>query len=141
MAHRIRNSVIACAIVLATTALTAQLAPSLDDALRAIFEREEFEAQSSVPSRGWTADSATRRRAPGARDIVEYDTATGANGARRRIGAGAARREGAAVDRRIRVVRGQVEAADLHEHAQGLAAEHARRLLGARRSMQERPAP
>ena len=46
MAHRIRNSVIACAIVLATTALTAQLAPSLDDALRAIFEREEFEAQS-----------------------------------------------------------------------------------------------
>ena len=49
MAHRIRNSVIACAIVLATTALTAQLAPSLDDALRAIFEREEFEAQSVGP--------------------------------------------------------------------------------------------
>ena len=50
MAQRIRNSVIACAIVLATTALTAQLAPSLDDALRAIFEREEFEAQSIGPT-------------------------------------------------------------------------------------------
>ena len=49
MAHRIRNAVLACAVVLATTTLTAQLAPSLDDALRAIFEREEFEAQSVGP--------------------------------------------------------------------------------------------
>ena len=78
MAHRIRNSVIACAIVLATTALTAQLAPSLDDALRAIFEREEFEAQS-IGSIEWL-DGGQRYTAmrPRTRDLVAYDTATGA---------------------------------------------------------------
>ena len=46
MAHRIQNAVTACAIAVATATLTAQLPHSLDDALRASFEREEFEPQS-----------------------------------------------------------------------------------------------
>ena len=41
---------------------------------------------------------------------------------------------GAALDdRRLRLVGGRQAAADLHQHAEGLAPEHARRLLGARR--------
>ena len=78
MAHRIRNAVIACAVVLATSTLAAQLAPSLDDALRAIFDREEFEPQSVGPT-AWL-DGGQRYTAvrPRARDLVAYDTASGA---------------------------------------------------------------
>ena len=46
---------------------------------------------------------------------------------------GAARPESTARHRRLRVVGGRQAAADLHQHAEGVAREHARRLLGARR--------
>ena len=78
MVHRIRNAVTTCAVILATATLTAQLPPSLDDALRAIFEREEFKPQS--PGQTAWLDGGQRYTAvrPGARDLVAYDTATGA---------------------------------------------------------------
>ena len=77
--------------------------------------------------------SSPQRRAPGARDIVEYDTATGQRDrARRRIGAEAGGRGGAAVDRRLRLVGRSRPAAGVHELETRLAAEHPRRLLGAR---------
>jgi dipeptidyl-peptidase 4 len=77
MAYRIRNAVMVCAVVLATATLTAQLAPSLDDALRAIFEREEFKGQS-VDQTAWLEGGQryTTLR-PGTGDLVAYDTATG----------------------------------------------------------------
>jgi len=76
MAHRIRNAVLVCAVVLATTTLTAQLAPSLDDALRAIFEREEFKGQAVAQS-AWLDDGRRYTALRGAGDLVAYDTATG----------------------------------------------------------------
>jgi dipeptidyl-peptidase 4 len=77
MARPIRDVLIACSVVLATATLTAQLASSLDDALRAIFEREEFKPQS-VGQTTWL-DGGQRYTAlrPGAGDLVAYDTATG----------------------------------------------------------------
>jgi dipeptidyl-peptidase 4 len=77
MTHRIRTAAVAGAVVLATATLTAQLAPSLDDALRVIFEREEFEPQS-LGQTAWI-ESGRRYTAvrPGGRDLVAYDTATG----------------------------------------------------------------
>jgi dipeptidyl-peptidase-4 len=77
MAHRIRNAITACAVALTTATLTAQLPHSLDDALRAIFEREEFKAQS-VGVIAWL-DGGERYSAvrPSPRDLVAYDTATG----------------------------------------------------------------
>ena len=78
MAHRIRTAVIASALALAAATLTAQQPVSLDDALRAIFERNEF-APDSVGTTAWLDGgrryTAVRRRT---RDLVAYDTATGA---------------------------------------------------------------
>ena len=77
MAHRFRNAATVCAVAVATATLTAQLPHTLDDALRAIFERQEFEAQSVGPI-AWL-DGGARYTAvrPGTSDLVAYDTATG----------------------------------------------------------------
>jgi dipeptidyl-peptidase-4 len=77
LTHRILTAITACAVALATTTLTGQLAPSLDDALRAIFEREEFKPQS-LDQAAWI-DGGRRYTAlrAGAGDLVAYDTATG----------------------------------------------------------------
>src|SRR6187401_2693981 len=64
---------------LAAASLTAQTRTSLDDALRAIFERNEYTAQSVGPT-AWL-DGGTRYTAVvrgAARDLVAFDTATGA---------------------------------------------------------------
>jgi dipeptidyl-peptidase-4 len=78
MNSRIRRSAVACTLVLATSTLAAQRAPSLDDAVRAIFERHEFQAQSVGPT-AWLFDGQryTAVRS-GTGDLVAYDTATGA---------------------------------------------------------------
>jgi dipeptidyl-peptidase-4 len=78
MTDRTRNAVAAGAILLATATLTAQLPHTLDDALRAIFERQEFEPQS-LGQIAWL-DGGERYTAirPDARDLIAYDTATGA---------------------------------------------------------------
>src|SRR5690606_3580690 len=57
--------------------LAAQSSPSLDEALRAIFERNEFAATSVGPT-AWL-DGGRRYTAvhPGTRDLIAYDTATG----------------------------------------------------------------
>src|SRR5690606_14675210 len=62
--------------LLASVSLTAQVPATLDDALRAIFERREFEAQSVGPT-AWLEDG---RRYAAIRNggLVAYDTATGA---------------------------------------------------------------
>jgi dipeptidyl-peptidase-4 len=77
MTSRIRHSVTASALALATITLAAQSAASLDEALRAIFERNEFAAQSVGPT-AWL-DGGRRYTAvhPVTRDLVAYDTATG----------------------------------------------------------------
>ena len=77
MTHRIRNAVLASAVALSIITPRAQ-SPTLDDALRAIFEREEFEEQP-VGLTAWLDGGRryTTLRA-GARDLVAYDTATGA---------------------------------------------------------------
>lgn len=75
MPHYIRNA-FASAVLLASVSLTAQVPATLDDALRAIFERREFEAQSVGPT-AWLEDG---RRYAAIRNggLVAYDTATGA---------------------------------------------------------------
>jgi dipeptidyl-peptidase-4 len=78
MTQRIRPSMIVLVVALATVTLTAQPPAPLDDALRAIFERKEFDPQSVGPTAwldGGTRYTAVRR---GTRDLVAYDTATGA---------------------------------------------------------------
>ena len=78
MPHHIRNSLVTVALALAATTLTARQGVSLDERLRAIFERNEFAAQS-VGATAWLDGgrryTAVRRTAP---DLVAYDTATGA---------------------------------------------------------------
>ena len=78
MPHHIRNSLVTAALALAATTLTARQGVSLDERLRAIFERNEFAAQS-VGATAWLDGgrryTAVRRTAP---DLVAYDTATGA---------------------------------------------------------------
>ncbi len=78
MIHRIRNAVIAPVLALATATLFAQLSVPLDEVLREIFEREEFQAQSVGPT-AWL-DGGRRYTAvrAGTRDLVAYNTATGA---------------------------------------------------------------
>src|SRR5215212_10850090 len=78
--HRPRTLVtasIAAACALAAS-LTAQAPPSLDDALRRIFERNEYAAQSVGPTAwldgGTRYTAVTRGASP---DLVAYDTATG----------------------------------------------------------------
>ena len=76
MKHSTRRAIIVSILALATTTITAQ-PPALDDALRAIFERKEFEVQSPGPT-AWL-DGGTRYTAihKSTRDLVAYDTATG----------------------------------------------------------------
>ena len=78
MTHRIQNAVIVAILTIATTVLTAQVPPSLDGALHAIFERKEFQPQSAGPT-AWL-DGGRRYTAvrQGTRDLVAYDTVTGA---------------------------------------------------------------
>lgn len=79
MAQRIRTTILASGLFLATISLAAQQQP-LDEALRAIFERNEFAVQSVGPTAwldGGRRYTAVRREAP--RDLVAYDTATGAS--------------------------------------------------------------
>src|SRR5687767_5543798 len=70
MAYYIRTAIIASTLTLATLTLAAQSPPPLDDALRAIFERNEFAAQS-VGETAWF-DGGRRYTAvrPGTRDLV-----------------------------------------------------------------------
>lgn len=78
MSHRIRHAATTSILILATTTLAAQLPATLDDRLRAIFERDEFAVQSVGPTAwldGGTRYTAVRR---GGHDLVAYDTATGA---------------------------------------------------------------
>lgn len=78
MAQRIRTTALASGLALATLSLAAQQ-QTLDDALRAIFERNEFAVQSVGPTAwldGGRRYTAVRREAP--RDLVAYDMATGA---------------------------------------------------------------
>jgi dipeptidyl-peptidase 4 len=77
MTSRVRHSVIASALALATITLAAQ-SSSLDDGLRAIFDRNEFAVQDVGPTAwldGGRRYTAIRRAT---RDLVAYDTATGA---------------------------------------------------------------
>ena len=79
MDQRIRATIAASGLALATLSLAAQQQP-LDEALRAIFERNEFAVQSVGPTAwldGGRRYTAVRREAP--RDLVAYDTATGAS--------------------------------------------------------------
>ena len=81
-------------------------------------------------------DRRARAEPPAARDIVRYDAATGARSVLIVQHAADARRRASKPldDRRLRLVGRRREAADLHQHAEGVAPEHARRLLGARTS-------
>ena len=129
---------IAAAVVAAAAAVAAQTSPGLNAELERIFARDEYEAQT-VAQPAWI-DGGARYAAvepsasvTGARDIVEYDSATGQRTVL--VAASALKPAGAAaplVDRRLRVVGGSRPAAGVHELEEGLAAEHPRRLLGAR---------
>lgn len=77
MAHHLRTALLSLAVLLASATLTAQIPASLDDALRAIFERNEFQAQSVGPT-AWL-DGGRRYTAIRNGDLVAYDTATGAD--------------------------------------------------------------
>src|ERR671913_1919961 len=74
-AHRLSHAV-ASAVIIAACTLAAQSAP-LDEALRRIFERNEFAAESLGPT-AWLDDgrryTAVRR---GTGDLVAHDTASG----------------------------------------------------------------
>ena len=77
MPHRLPTLIVGLCIFTGGFTLAAQQRP-LDDALRAIFERDAFTAQSVGPT-SWLEDgrryTAVRREAP--RDLIAYDTATG----------------------------------------------------------------
>ena len=79
MSARFRTAVAASCVALATITLSGQIAPTLQDALDAIFDRHEFQAESVGPTAwldGGRRYTAVRRSAP--RDLIAYDTATGA---------------------------------------------------------------
>ncbi len=115
--------------------------PKLPDELASrldrIYLKKEFKAKVFGPAR-WleggkayttVEDSAALK---GGKDIVRYDTATGA---RRVLVSATALLPPSpdakpARDRRLRVVQGRLAPARLHQHQEGLAQEHARRLLG-----------
>src|SRR5215210_1581275 len=79
--HHSRPTLLAASITIAcalSAPIVAQIPHSLDEALTAIFERNEYAAQSVGPT-AWL-DGGTRYTAvsrAGSRDLVAYDTATG----------------------------------------------------------------
>lgn len=78
MSSRRTISVAIAAGLLAASTLLAQSSPTLDEALRAIFDRGEFAARSVGPTAwldGGRRYTAVRRDGP--RDLIAYDTATG----------------------------------------------------------------
>src|SRR5687768_11837499 len=76
MTHRIRHAVIVCSLAVATIPIRAQVPSALDEALRAIFDRQEFDTQSVGPT-AWL-DGGQRYTAVRRGDLVAYDTRTGA---------------------------------------------------------------
>ena len=131
-----------CRTALLTAALGAQQDErwqALEAQIDRIYAQNEYALPRFGPAR-WLADGTaytTVERGTGqagGTDIVRYDAATGARSIlisnTQLTPAGARAR---AHHRRLRLVGRWIEAADLHEHAEGVAAEHARRLLGAER--------
>jgi dipeptidyl-peptidase-4 len=76
MTYRTRPAILLATVAVATATIAAQ-PPALDDALRAIFDRNEFQAESVGPT-AWL-DGGTRYTAidKSTQDLVVYDTATG----------------------------------------------------------------
>jgi dipeptidyl-peptidase-4 len=78
MADRIRNTLIASAVAVATVTLAAQSPAPLDDALRAIFERKDFQPESVGPTEWLDGGQRYTALRPGTHDLVAHDTRTGA---------------------------------------------------------------
>ncbi len=78
-AYRVARLVACVLVACAGSQLFAQLPDRLDDALRAIVERNEYRVESVGPT-AWLdgGNRYTSVRRAGARDLVAYDTATGA---------------------------------------------------------------
>ena len=120
----------------ADTKLPDALAAQLDR----IFAKKDFEAKKFGPSR-WMDEGRAYTTVepsagnPDASEIVRYDTASGARtvlvSAATLAPAGGKKPLG---DRRLRLVERRQASVALHEHEEGLAAQHARRLLGPRPS-------
>lgn len=76
MTIHLRAAAIAASVLLGVTALTAQAPGTLDDALRAIFERGDFAVRTVGPT-AWL-DGGARYTAVRDGDLVAFETGTGA---------------------------------------------------------------
>ena len=100
---------------------------------RDVRPRRASARRAGCPVARRTRPSNRPRRPATGMDIVRYDAATGAREVLVPAESADARgRVRAPRDRRLRLVGGRPDAARLHQHAAGLARQHARRLLGAR---------
>ena len=128
---------LACAVLIATCLPAFLQAQQLSPTLNAIFNKHEFDVKHFGPARWIDKGAQYTTVEPSAavsdgQDIVEYETASG----KRTVLVSAAKlmhaRREADEDRRLRMVARQPAIADFRQHKKGLAAQHARRLLGAR---------
>ena len=135
-----RRATLAVAVVTLTiTTASAQVDErfkALEQQIDRIYATNDYALPRFGPAR-WLGDGeayTTVERntgAAGGSDIVRYDATTGARSIlisnTQLIPAG---KDRALEYRRLRVVGRRLEVVDLHQHAEGVAAKHARRLLG-----------